>query len=326
MKKITFLLSALTVSLTSIAQQSENYYNFTQSTSTYADLVSPTSINNGEVWQFDQFGPFNISFPVEVFGIEFNQFYFDDDTFYLGNVGNEDLMAVVDPITTYISDRGVITGTSISPLSYKVEGTTGNRIFKIEVKNAGLEDEEFFNGTTNIFLNYQIWMYESDKSIEYRYGDTNITEINKLEFMEDLWLPVLAMQNNAAGNVAYLDGNLTEVNYNEEAINEETDLESFGLNGIVPANTVYRFSRNPLSAKDMEKVSFSMFPNPVNSVLNLTFADPITKTYYIYDMAGRMVIKGDVNNNQSAEINVSTLREGSYILKIGNSTKKFIKN
>ena len=43
-------------------------------------------------------------------------------------------------------------------------------------------------------------------------------------------------------------------------------------------------------------------------------------------MAGRMVIKGDVNNNQSAEINVSTLREGSYILKIGSSTKKFIKN
>lgn len=325
MKKITFLLSTLSVSLTSIAQQSENYYNFTQSTSTYADLVTPTSINNGTVWQYDGFGPFNISFPVEVFGVEFNQFYFDDDTFYLGNEGSEDMMAVVDPLTAYICDRGLIDDTSISPLSYKTEGTIGSRIFKIEVKNAGLEDEEFFDGTTNLFLNYQIWFYENDKSIEYRYGATNITETNKLEYMEDLWLPVLAMQNNASGNVAYLDGNLTEVNYNEEAINEETDLESFGLNGVVTANTVYRFSQNPLSIKDMEKVSFSMFPNPVNSVLNLTFTDPMTKTYHIYDMAGRLVIKGNVNNMQSAEINTSSLKEGSYILRIGSSTKKFIK-
>lgn len=193
------------------------------------------------------------------------------------------------------------------------------------MKNAGLEDEEFFDGTTNLFLNYQIWFYENDKSIEYRYGNTNISTTNKLEYMEDLWLPALAMQSNASSSLAYLDGNLTAVTYNEVSVNEDTDIESLGLNGSVPANTVYRFSQNPLSVKDMEKVSFTMFPNPVQSVLNLTFNDPITKAYHVYDMAGRLVIKGTVNNSQSTEINVSSLQEGSYVIKIGNSTKKFIK-
>lgn len=325
MKKITFLLSALSVSLTSFAQQNDHYYNFTQLTSTYVDLVAPTSINNGQVWQFDDFGPFEIPFSVEVFGVEFNQFYFNDDFFYLRNQDTDEIISIVDPVTTYISDRGVIDGISVSPLSYKIEGTDGDRILKIEAKNIGLEDEEFYDDTTNLFLNYQIWLYESDKSIEFRYGPNNITSADKLEYMEDLWLPGLFLQNQVSGNVGYLEGDNNSATYNEAVIDENTEIEPVGLNAPVAANTVYRFSLSPLSVKDMEKVSFAMFPNPVQNILHLTFNEPVNKSYFIYDIIGRQVLKGAVKNTQSTDIDVSNLSEGSYILKMGNSIQKFIK-
>lgn len=326
MKKITLALSLLTFAFTSNAQENTNFYNFSTFTEPYVDLVSPTSINNGTQWDWDEFGPFNTSFPITLFGLEYDQFMFYDDYFSVASSTNSDeLYTLLDPVGAYIMDRGYNGATSLSPISYKIEGTTGNRILKMEGKNVGFENEDWNDDTLNLFLNFQVWYYEADQSIEFRYGPTNVTTTDITDYLE-MWFPAFGHTNEINFlNVGYLEGNSTAPIYNEVDIDEAEELDPIGLNTAVAANTVYRFSLNPLSVKDQEKVEFSMYPNPTKDVINLTFEDAIDKSFSIYDMTGRQVLNGTIKNEQTAQINVSDLSNGSYVIRIGATSKKFTK-
>lgn len=321
MKKITLALSLLTFTFTSNAQENTNFYNFSTFTEPYVDLVSPTSINNGTQWDWDDFGPFQLDYTVHVFGIGFNDFMFLDDSYVLGD---EIQSAYLDPVNTFIMDRGYYGSASTSPLSYKIDGTVGNRILKLEAKNVGFENEDWDFDTLNKYISYQIWFYENDNSIEYRFGETNLTATDIPGILGD-WIPVLSVSNeNFEGTAGYLDANPLTPTYAEVSIDNE-EVVPAGFTTPVLANTVYRFSLNPLSVKDQEKVEFSMYPNPTKDVINLTFEDAIDKSFSIYDMTGRQVLNGTIKNEQTAQINVSDLSNGSYVIRIGATSKKFTK-
>jgi len=319
MKKITFLAALLTMSLNAVAQ---DYYNFTKTTGTYTDLSNATSMNNGIVWDWDDFGPVTTPFPVYVFGQNYDSFTFDDDYFYFEN-STSTSNSFFFPVSAFIMDRNFsFVGASLTPISYKVEGATGSRILKLEVKNAGLETEADISSTSTLFLNFQIWFYEADKSIEYHYGNHNITDINMLND-EGMSVIYFGYEDNANIQAGYVDGTIASTTYTETT---DPTAEPTNLGGLPAANTVYRFAVNPLAVKDHEKIEFSMFPNPTNDVLNLTFSEAINKPYSVYDLMGREVLKGSLNNTTDAQINVGTLQKGSYILRIAGSTQKFIKN
>ncbi len=320
MKKITLLAGLLLTTLTVSAQ---NYYNFTKSTATYADLTGATSLTNNAVWDFDFFGPITSPFNIDVFGQTYNTLNFEDDYFYLESSTNANFYSEIFPVYAYIMDRNVSgTGNGVSPISYKVEGASGNRILKLEVKNAGLEMEFDSSGTTNLFLNYQIWFYEADKSIEYRYGSNNVTSVASLN---DEGVSYILLSHEDSNNIkgGFVNGTITSPTYTE--VTNPTSNPT-NLNALPAANTVYRFALNPLAVKDQEKIEFSMFPNPTNDVLNLTFPEAVNKPYSVCDLMGREVLKGSLNNTTQAQINVGTLQKGSYILRIAGSTQKFIKN
>lgn len=320
MKKITLLAGLL---LTTVTVSAQNYYNFTKSTATYADLTGATSLTNNAVWDFDFFGPITSPFNIDVFGQTYNTLNFEDDYFYLESSTNANFYSEIFPVYAYIMDRNVSgTGNGVSPISYKVEGASGNRILKLEVKNAGLEMEFDSSGTTNLFLNYQIWFYEADKSIEYRYGSNNVTSVASLN---DEGVSYILLSHEDSNNIkgGFVNGTITSPTYTE--VTNPTSNPT-NLNGLPTANTVYRFALNPLAVKDQEKIEFSMFPNPTNDVLNLAFPEAVNKPYSVYDLMGREVLKGSLNNTTQAQINVGTLQKGSYILRIAGSTQKFIKN
>lgn len=320
MKKNTLLAGLL---LTTVTVSAQNYYNFTKSTATYADLTGATSLTNNAVWDFDFFGPITSPFNIDVFGQTYNTLNFEDDYFYLESSTNANFYSEIFPVYAYIMDRNVSgTGNGVSPISYKVEGASGNRILKLEVKNAGLELEFDSSGTTNLFLNYQIWFYEADKSIEYRYGSNNVTSVASLN---DEGVSYILLSHEDSNNIkgGFVNGTITSPTYTE--VTNPTSNPT-NLNGLPTANTVYRFALNPLAVKDQEKIEFSMFPNPTNDVLNLTFPETVNKPYSVYDLMGREVLKGSLNNTTQAQINVGTLQKGSYILRIAGSTQKFVKN
>src|SRR5690554_3756910 len=156
MKKITLLAVFIATSMT-VSAQTQDFYLFSQSTGTYADLTNPTSVNNNTIWQNDYFGLFTSPFSLSAFGQTYNDFSFVDSGFALGDVFTGDFAAFT-PTTADAMDRTFsFSGASQSPISYEVSGTTGNRILKLEVKNAGLKEEEKISLTSTLYLNFQVW-------------------------------------------------------------------------------------------------------------------------------------------------------------------------
>ncbi|SFA98211.1 Por secretion system C-terminal sorting domain-containing protein [Flavobacterium swingsii] len=76
----------------------------------------------------------------------------------------------------------------------------------------------------------------------------------------------------------------------------------------------------------VEALSFNLYPNPVENVLNVSMIDNRKATYRIYSMIGQEVKSGNLNQN---EINVSNLESGLYIFEVNDGekmiTKKFVK-
>ncbi len=75
----------------------------------------------------------------------------------------------------------------------------------------------------------------------------------------------------------------------------------------------------------IRKNSFTIYPVPVNNILNIELAASGVYEYAIIDITGKTAVKGTFSNT----INVSRLASGTYILKIntenGIYTKQFIK-
>ena len=69
--------------------------------------------------------------------------------------------------------------------------------------------------------------------------------------------------------------------------------------------------------------SFRVYPNPVIDMINLQGAN-VGAEYSIYDIAGTILQKGIINSDNK-EINVSSIKTGTYLLKINEITIPFIK-
>jgi hypothetical protein len=71
-------------------------------------------------------------------------------------------------------------------------------------------------------------------------------------------------------------------------------------------------SINDISAKSLLKV----YPSPANTTLNVALEKSANNgIFMLFDMSGKMVLSQSVNGN-SAQINISTLSVGNYILRL----------
>ena len=73
---------------------------------------------------------------------------------------------------------------------------------------------------------------------------------------------------------------------------------------------------------EVDNQQFTVYPNPTNDVLkigNISDNQPVT----IYSVDGKIIKKIEVSDE--AEINVSDLQPGLYIIGVGNEYSKFIK-
>ena len=63
----------------------------------------------------------------------------------------------------------------------------------------------------------------------------------------------------------------------------------------------------------------STYPNPVSNILRLEGAK--SDEYEVYDLLGRLILQGTLEY----EIDVSELPSGTYIFRIGNESRRFVK-
>ncbi len=84
-----------------------------------------------------------------------------------------------------------------------------------------------------------------------------------------------------------------------------------------------------LGVNDASKSTFSVYPNPVNSVLNINTATSEIMSYKIFNLQGAQIMSGDVNSSNN-QISVDAISQGIYFIKMTaadntSSTLKFIK-
>jgi len=63
----------------------------------------------------------------------------------------------------------------------------------------------------------------------------------------------------------------------------------------------------------------SIYPNPVSNILRLEGAK--SDEYEVYDLLGRLILQGTLEY----EIDVSELPSGTYIFRVGNESRRFVK-
>ena len=91
-----------------------------------------------------------------------------------------------------------------------------------------------------------------------------------------------------------------------------------GSEALYEANAVWT-TFNPingfLSAEDFNSVKVSIYPNPTTNFITVSGLFN-SESYVIYDMMGRALQNGDINDNNT--INIENLSNGNYILKLTN--------
>jgi len=309
--------------LTNITAQS--VYNFETENIPYQDLTGSTSLNNGQIWDDPAY-----TIPI---GFDFQLGTFNFDTIYIVEWGvggalsstpnDTGVLPLIIPIGQDIYSREDINGISISPISYKLEGTVGNQILIIEWKNVGFLDDS----TGDDYMNLQLWLYEASNIIEYHYGDNEIN--NPDESYEGETGPYVSLltaynmdSDELEDNAYVLSGepsNPTVLVYNQG-----DEAEGAPLVGNIPNGTVYRFTPGELSTNDFSEAKLSIYPNPVSNQLFIQ-TEILEYQISVYNELGQKIRFTSDRNS----INVTNFSKGLYFIKIntndGTIVKKFIK-
>ena len=172
------LVSVVLLVLLSCPSWAQFRYSFKDTTTTYVPLSSGTSLNGSTIWDEQKYVapmPFNwtmdSSFTMSSLKLKLSGYPgIVADTSATSNV-NGFFFGDFD-----IADRGLLSGTaSYSPIRYLTTGTAPNRIFKLELSNAGFWNEPDLYLTMNDYFNWQIWIYEGSQIVEFHYGSSQIT-------------------------------------------------------------------------------------------------------------------------------------------------------
>lgn len=142
-------------------------------------------------------------------------------------------------------------------------------------------------------------------------ANANLTDISALE--KASFNPFdgfgLTIGNNTALSVCHLD-NFCAYLINDASTHPRAILNNFGdcanEQAVVEACLV--------SIDEFDTASFSMFPNPVTDVLNITYSKSISSVEVI-DLMGRTVIYSPVQSTD-VKINMSTLTAGMYLVRV----------
>jgi len=90
--------------------------------------------------------------------------------------------------------------------------------------------------------------------------------------------------------------------------------------GRIVLSPVINYSSESLSTESFKNV-IAVYPNPAKEFIAIS-SNLLNEKFQIFDLTGKQVSKGIINSNK---IDVLGLNEGLYLLKIDNSTVRFVK-
>ncbi len=328
--KLSLITTLISISQISIAQHNIHKnetlqkkqgtaYTFQKSNAAYQTLVNSISLNKGQTWYLPTF-----KIPVE---FDFTMLGQKIDTFSMGNSGGTSLsysastfkVYYIDGINSDIQDRNMFTNNkpSVSPLSYKVEGSIGSRVLKVEWKNVGFYWEDDSLHTTNDFMNYQVWLYEGSNDVEYHYGNSKITNkgIDFLSFDGETYIG-LELQDEES---YYLKGDPAN----------PTLTYTFDYQDNYPdSGTVYRFinTKNVAVKNTKSNINATLYPNPIteNSVLEFKNIMLQNAEIKITDISGKEIFLANNINGSTINISKNNFNQGLYFYTVYDKNEGYL--
>ncbi|WP_196894482.1 T9SS type A sorting domain-containing protein [Aureivirga marina] len=290
----------------------------------YAFIHNPISVNNGEIWDNLEY-EIPIGFPITINDEEYTSVhltnYGSGGQVFLKNQGNND--EVIIGISLFdLVDRGS-NNVSESPISYVLNGAVGNRIFKMQWKNAGFQLPDLADS----YINFQLWIHENSGNIQLYYGDVNVSypellynNFNVPITGDAIMLGTVNLVNETI-NVINVYGDID--NPDVHNITQNPDILSF--ESLIPNNTLVTFTKNDESIGIEENIldEIKILPNPADNFISLNFDSNKNKikSVEIYNSLGQKMKEFKTIENQ---IDVSDFPTGNYIVKV--LTDKGIKN
>jgi hypothetical protein len=235
-------------------------------------------------------------------------------------------------------DKSIVNSAgSISPIRYQTTGTTPNRIFKLEFRNAGFFDEydPASSGPLKDSVSFQYWLYETSNIIEIRYGQSHITAGSSY-FPFGAGPTVGFVQGGDINNGTITEAYFLTGNSNTPSVDSTTNVFSLGaLNNYPASGTVYRFTPKGSGAPSTSVGSttlentVSVYPTMTGGSLHVNHKGTEQLRYSIVSENGSPIpVSGSIDNGVQT-IDVSGLPSGPYLLRIegasAQSAYRFIK-
>lgn len=293
-------------------------YKVTVRQNTYQPLQNAISLNDTIIWDDEAF-KVPLGFTYKLNGEEV-------DTLDL-NFGN---LLGTDTSTTImngfifsdmdLADRGLIDGKeSKSPIRYKVTGTAGNRICKIEFFNAGFYDEYDIYATMNDSVNFQLWLYEADSKMEIHYGTYQMTYPQNYYVFSNGPMVGYAKEFNyleTSGLIYTLSGSV-----NQPGIDSFTFTHGGKMLNAYPDNgTVFTFELKTgttgVGSKQIEQQQVTVYPTNTRNTLHVDMGDIQDADYRIISTTGGSTAIYGHMDRAKGMIDVSSLPAGMYILQL----------
>lgn len=325
------------VSEKSIQYEPAYPYSLTVSYRDYTSLENPVSLSDSIIWDDPQYRilvGFNFEFmglTVDTLivgdnyvGFDFQLIYDEEwDQYYY------DISAGVEVFGADMIDYGYGRDYAWSHINYKLEGTEGNHILKVEWKLAAFYNEYMEIGETESYISYQLWLYEADNHFEIRFGPSNMTnEAVCYDGNPGPYIDFGREINYETIHGYYLDGNPSNPIMLPLGLSFDQTVDGTPSYGTTYFFTVGEGTTIGISEKQLEK-EVEIFPNPTSGIFTIQSEKTRPVKVQVYDILGNRVFEEIVENN--AKIDISSVPKGTYIVTILSknaviSTQKLIKN
>ncbi len=203
-------------------------------------------------------------------------------------------------------------------ISYKTSGTAGNRIFILEYHNCLFTN----GGYDEDSVNFQIWLYESDYSIETHVGPVNA--LYPADAYQQGQGPIIGLMNvDFDGNIQY--SFMLEGNTQGPGTTTTSDIYSLPeLDGTPGSGQVYRFEPGPAGLQENNDFrDVFIYPSPASDRVNLMIAPEtilLPAEVFIYTSQGRLAWK-QLIDQANTELNLQKLPAGWYMMQIRSGSQ-----
>ncbi len=289
----------------SFTAQAQNY-TFSKFNATYSDLTGNTVVSTPS-WDDFSIIQKKMPFAIQFFGQPQDSLYIVGGFVAFKQVGEGNFPGP----QIYFCDAGYVEHASLSnsTISILVSGTAPNRIYKVQIKNAGYVDDE----SSTESANFQLWLYETTNVIEIHFGASSGSSAT----YSPLSGPTVGLFNSATLFIS-LSGNAA----NPVA---STIAASLSINGNPASGQVYRFTPSIVGINENESNSpLSLYPNPSVGEINLVSNSNLNNANLTITSISGQVVYEQANitlaGSQSLKLNTD-LAKGLYVLSVFENTK-----